>query len=160
VPGFGGYGAYLGVSDRFRGKGVGTRLWRLLIQRLQLDAACAGVGLPFVIWESRLPGPEASRVERAIGRSRLRLWERLGAWQVQGVTFLTPNFADPAGPPVPEQLFLVPVDVPAAAFDSNTLRKVVVRLHSRIYGMAERDPLARATLPSDCRPNLQPLGPV
>jgi hypothetical protein len=157
IPNFGGYGGYLGVADHCRGNGVGGRLWRLLIQRLQLDAACAGVSLPFVIWESRLPASGASAKEHANWRSRLRLWERVGAWQVHGVNFLTPNFAVPDGPPVAEQLFLVPVDLPAAAFDTAALRTVVAGLHHFVYGHAEGHSLVTATLPRDCRPRLRPL---
>jgi GNAT superfamily N-acetyltransferase len=155
VPGFGGYGGYLGVDPRYRGRGVGTRLWRLLIQRLQLDAACAGVPLPFVIWESRPPEkPE----EQAVWQSRLRVWGQLGAWQIEGVHFLTPNFADRDGEPVSLQLFLKPVDMPAAAFDATTLRSVVTGLHRFVYELPRDDDLATATLSPATRPRLQSLG--
>jgi hypothetical protein len=157
VPGYGGYGAYLGVTERCRGRGVGTRLWRLLKQRLQLDAACAGVPLPFLIWESRPPAPGASVAEETVWRARLRLWARVGAWLVQGVKFLTPNFADPDGCPVAEQLFLMPLEAPASAFDSATLHDVVAGLHRHVYGHSARDPLVGATLPRGCRLSLAPL---
>jgi GNAT superfamily N-acetyltransferase len=157
VPGFGGYGGYLGVDPRYRGRGVGARLWRLLIQRLQLDAACAGVPLPFVVWESRPPAQEAAEEEHTVWRSRLRLWAQVGAWRVGGVRFLTPNFADRHGPPVPLQLFLKPVDLPPAAFDATALRSVVAGLHRFVYELPSDDDLAITTLPTDARPTLQAL---
>lgn len=157
VPGFGGYGGYLGVDPQCRGRGIGSRLWRLLVQRLQLDAACAGVSLPFVIWESRPPAKDASEEEQAVWRSRLRLWSQVGAWRIGGVHFLTPNFADDQGPPVPLQLFLKPVDMPAAAFDSATLRSVVLGLHRFVYDLPGDDPLVSASLLPTSRPTLQPL---
>lgn len=157
VPGFGGYGGYLAVDPRFRGRGVGARLWRLLIQRLQLDAACAGVPLPFVLWESRAPAADAGPHDQAVWRSRLGLWARVGAYRIGGVHFLTPNFADDQGPPVALQLFLKPVDLPLAAFDAGLLRSLVSALHQNVYNLDRDDPLSAASLPRSLQPMLQPL---
>lgn len=155
VPGFGGYGGYLGVDPHYRGQGLGMRLWRLLIQRLQLDAACAGVPLPFVVWESRPPAKDAEASEQAIWRSRLRLWAKVGALRIGGVRFLMPNLMDPRRSPVGVQLFLKPVDLPPAAFDATVLRSVVSGLHRLIYELPDDDRLATATLPATVQPALE-----
>jgi hypothetical protein len=157
LPSYGGYGAYLAVDERQRGRGIGTRLWQLLVKRFQLDAACAGLPLPFVVWESRPPAQNAVAAERSMWRSRLRIWARLGAWRIAGVKVLTPNFGDPAGPPVVEQLFLLPVDTPAVAFDSNALRRVVSGLLRCVYHQAPGTSLYDSTLRLGSRPVLEPL---
>ena len=56
-----------------------------------------------------------------------------------GLRFLSPNCADPNGPPVPLELFLKPVDVPAAAFDAAALRLMVAGLHRYVYGLVGED---------------------
>jgi hypothetical protein len=111
----------------------------MLIQTLKVDAACAGVELPFVLWESHRPGADAPAREHANWQARVRLFERVGARQVAGLEFLSPNFADPDGPPVPLQLFLVPVDRPASAFTANALREVALGLRDYVYGTSAND---------------------
>src|SRR5262249_48064180 len=71
--------------------------------------------------------------------------------------FQSPNFADPAGPPVPLLLFLVPRQTPAAALDAEALRGVAAGLHEHVYGNDPGDPLYELTLPPDCRPELRPV---
>jgi GNAT superfamily N-acetyltransferase len=156
VPGFGGYACYLGVDARHRGRGTGTRLLRLLVRVFQVDAACEGVPLPFVMWESRRPESSATEEERAVWRARLRLFAKVGAFWIDGVDFLAPNFARRQGPPVPLQLFLIPVDQPAEAFDAAALRAVAAALHESVYGRSTGDPLFERTLPTGSRPVLRP----
>jgi hypothetical protein len=156
VPRFGGYASYLGVDPAFRRTGVGSRLLRLLTQVMQVDAACEGVPLPFTVWESRRPDPSAPAEDRDLWRARLRLFERVGAWWVSGLTFLAPDYARRKGPPVPLQLFLVPVVTPAEQFDSAALRQVAAGLYRGVYGRHEGDPLFDRTLPPSCRPVLRP----
>jgi GNAT superfamily N-acetyltransferase len=157
VAGFGGYVSYIAVSEEYRGRRVGFRLLELLIQVLKVDAACAGTALPFVVWESRQPEADALPEEQALWQSRLRLFGRVGAYQVNGLTFLAPNFSSRDEPPVPLQLFVVPVDLPVAAFDARRLREVAAGLHREVYGLTDNHPLVRHTLPLNCRPSLQPL---
>jgi GNAT superfamily N-acetyltransferase len=155
VPRLGGYACYLGVEASARGRGVGTQLLRLLVQVLQVDSACEGVALPFVVWESRRPEPDASAEEWANWRSRLRLFARLGAWWVAGLDFLAPDMDRRNGPPVPLQLFLLPVAVAAEALDAGALRGIAAGLLREVYGRAEDSPLVRQTLPPECRPELR-----
>jgi ribosomal protein S18 acetylase RimI-like enzyme len=157
VPGYGGYASYLGVEPRARGRGTGTRLLRLLLRVLQVDACGAGEPLPFLVWESRRPDPEAPAQEWDLWRSRLRLFEKVGGWWVAGLTLWAPNFARRQGPAVPLQLFLVPVDTPRAAFGAAALREVAAGLLREVYGRAEDDPLFAQTLPPDCRPEMRPV---
>jgi GNAT superfamily N-acetyltransferase len=157
VPSYGGYASYLGVDPKWRGRGTGTRLLRLLVRVLQVDACCEGVRLPFLVWESHRPDAGAPAAERDLWRARLRLFEKVGAWWVAGLTFWTPNFARRQGPPVPLQLFLVPVDTPREAFDAAALREVAAGLLREVYGRTEGDLLVEQTLPPDCQPSLQPV---
>jgi GNAT superfamily N-acetyltransferase len=157
VPDYGGYACYLGVDPQHRGRGTGTRLLQLLIQILKLDAVCEGTPLPFVVWESHAPEAEATEEERRLWEARLRLFERVGAWCIAGLTFHAPNFAHRSEEPVPLHLFLVPVDTPAERWGADALRNVAAGLLGRVYGRREGDPLFHRTLPPDCRPTLRPV---
>jgi GNAT superfamily N-acetyltransferase len=157
VPDFGGYACYLAVEPRRRRHGLGSRLLRLLMDVLRVDAAFEGVELPFVVWESHEPGPAAGEKERALWQARLRLFERVGARRVDGLTFFAPNFERRGGEPLPLRLFLVPRDRPAEAFDAAALRAVAAGLLEEVYGREPGDPLHRLTLPPDCAPVLRPV---
>jgi hypothetical protein len=156
IPDYGGYACYLGVDARQRGQGVATRLLRLLVQLFHLDAACEGTPLPFVVWESHRPDPGADERQWALWRARLRLFARVGAYWISGLTFLSPDFQSDDGPPVPLQLFLLPVDTSATDFDAEALRGVAAGLFRRIYHIDKGDPLFDESLPPDCRPLLRP----
>ncbi len=158
VPGYGGYACYLSVDPRQRRHGLGTRLLRLLTRVLQVDAGCEGVPLPFVVWESHAPTPDAPAEERQLWQARLRLFERAGGWWVSGLTFLAPNFARRQEGPVPLELFLVTVDAPPERFTPEALREVAAGLLCGVYGRRPGDPLFEQTLPPECRPVLRPVG--
>ncbi len=156
VPDYGGYACYLGVDARHRGRGIGTRLLRLLIKLFEVDAACEGAPLPFVVWESHRPNPGAPAAEWDLWRARVRLFERAGARWISGLTFLAPDFQRRGAPPVPLQLFLIPVETPAEAFDESALREVAAELYRRVYRRREGDPLFDRTL-AGAHPVLRPL---
>jgi ribosomal protein S18 acetylase RimI-like enzyme len=157
VPDYGGYACYLGVDPGQRRRGVGKRLLRLLIQVLRVDAACEGTALPFVVWESRQPPDDAPEEQWALWRVRLRLFERVGAWWIAGLTFMAPSFARGRERAVPLQLFLVPVDAAPDEFDVDRLRQVAAGLMRRVYGRNAGDSLFDETLCPTCRPTLQPV---
>jgi GNAT superfamily N-acetyltransferase len=157
VPGYGGYASYLGVDPRSRGRGIGTRLLRLLVRVLQVDACGSGEPLPFMVWESHRPDAGAPAEEWDMWRARLRLFEKVGGCWVAGLTLWTPNFERRHGPAVPLQLFLVPVETPRTAFDAAALREVAGGLLRDVYGRGEGGPLFERTLPPDCRPELRPV---
>jgi len=159
LPGYGGYACYLGVEPRFRGQGIGSRLMSLLVRVLQVDAACEGMRLPFVVVESHEPDAPESTKDSALWQARLRLFRRVGARHLSGLTFRAPNFMRRSAGPVPLQLFLIPVDRPAETFDGAALRGVAAGLLQHVYGRSDRDPLYRETLPPDCRPALEVLAP-
>lgn len=156
IPGYGGYLCYLGVADWVRRLGVGTRLFEQFFRVCAVDAGSTGEPLPFVVWESHRPEPDAPPAAWDLWTARTRLFDRVGGLWVEGVDFQSPNFAEDDGEPVPLQLFVKPVDAPAAAFDADRLRQLVGGLHERVYRNEPGEPLFDATLPPDCRPRLVP----
>ena len=160
VPDYGGYACYLGVDPTQRGRGAGTRLMRLLLCVLKVDAACEGVPLSFVVWESRRPEPDAPPEAWDLWKVRLRLFERLGAWWISDLPFLAPNFARRQGPPVPLQLFLIPMDKPPEAFTAASLRQVAAGLLREVYGRTPGDSLVDQVLAPGHHPALRPLADV
>ncbi len=162
VPGYGGYACYLGIDPAHRGSGTATRLLQLLIKLFAVDAACEGSPLPFVVWESHRPAAITAEAW-GLWRARVRLFARVGAWWVSGLTFLAPDFQHRGGSPVPLQLFVIPVETPAEAFDAAALRKVAAGLYQRVYRRRPGDPLFDQTLATthpQLRPAEEALGPA
>jgi hypothetical protein len=93
IPNYGGYLCYIGVADWARRMGVGTRLFDQFFRQMAVDAGELGSQLPFVIWESHRPGPLAPATEWDIWAARTKLFDRAGGLWVEGVDFLSPNFA-------------------------------------------------------------------
>jgi hypothetical protein len=156
LPGYGGYLCYVGVAPWARRLGVGTRLFGEFFRTMRADARAAGERLPFVVWESRRPDEPMTAAGRKLWAARVGLFGRVGGRWVEGVDFLSPNFADPRADPVPLQLFVKPVDLPVAAFTPGRLRRVVGGLHERVYRNRPGDALYAGTLPPGCRPRLVP----
>jgi GNAT superfamily N-acetyltransferase len=156
LPGYGGYVCYLGVDETFRRRGVGSRLFEQMFRVLAADAGAADEPLPFVVWESHKPGPGAAEADWKLWEARVRLFDRVGGLWLDGVELLTPNYGDETGPPVPLQLFVRPMEVPATAFDAERLRQVTAGLLERVYKARPGDPLYDGTLPPGCRPHLRP----
>lgn len=156
LPGYGGYVCYVGVDEKFRKRGVGTRLYHQMFRVLAADACAVDEPLPFVVWESHKPGPDAPEADWELWGARVRLFEKVGGLWIDGLELMTPNCAVEDGPPVPLQLFVKPVDLPAAAFDADRLKRVAAGLLERVYKARPGDPLHAATLPPGCEPRLRP----
>lgn len=159
LPGYGGYLCYLGVDERARKLGVGSRLFEQFFKVLRVDAGELGENLPFVIWESHRPESASPASDWENWTARTRLFDRVGGLWVDGVDFLSPNFADDEeaeAPPVPLQLFIKPLDVSESAFTSERLREVVGALHTRVYRNEPGSSLYDGTLPPGCEPRLRP----
>jgi hypothetical protein len=153
IPGYGGYLCYVGVADWARRMGVGTVLFEAFFEAVRADARAIGEPLPFVIWESHRPeiGGES------LWAARTRLFDRVGGYWVEGVDFLSPNFAsDDDLASVPLQLFVKPEDEPLSTFDPERLRELVAGLHELVYRNQPGDPLFDGTLTPDCEPELVP----
>ena len=156
LPGYGGYLCYVGVADWARRMGVGARLFDQFFKVLRVDVGELGEALPFVIWESHRPDPLAPPEDWENWTARTRLFDRAGGLWIDGVDFLSPNYEDDDAPPVPLQLFVKPLDTPAAAFTPAALRAVVGGLHERVYRNAPGSPAYDLTLPPSCAPRLRP----
>jgi ribosomal protein S18 acetylase RimI-like enzyme len=153
IPGYGGYLCYVGVAEWARRLGVGKKLFEAFFQAMQADANAAEEPLPFVVWESHRP-----EADEQLWNARVRLFDRVGGYWIEGVNFLAPNFAENEGEPVELQLFLKPMDRPVSAFHEARLLGVVHGLHERVYRIDEGDPLYEGTLEPGCRPKLVPAG--
>ena len=68
IPNYGGYLCYIGVADWARRMGVGTRLFDQFFRQMAVDAGELGAPLPFVIWESHRPKPDAPATNGTCGR--------------------------------------------------------------------------------------------
>jgi len=156
VPDFGGYVCYIGVDPEARGRGVAARLFEQMFRVLAVDAGAEGVALPFVLWESHRPADDAPEAEHELWSARIRLFDKVGAYWIDGIQFQSPNYVDRSGPPVPLELFLVPQHLPASAFDADRLREIIAALHAGVYGNGPGDALFEATLPVHCAPRLRP----
>lgn len=155
LPGYGGYVSYLGVSEKYRKRGVGTRLMSQMFKLLAADAGAVDEPLPFVVWESHRPGESAPAVDWKLWEARVRLFDKVGGLWLDGLELLTPNYADEDADPVPLQLFVRPADVPATAFDAERLRGVAAGLLEQIYRTGPGDPLYDGTLAA-AKPRLRP----
>jgi hypothetical protein len=158
IPNFGGYLCYIGVADWARRMGVGTRLFDQFFRQMMVDAGERGEPLPFVIWESHRPKPDAPPTDWDLWAARTKLFDRVGGHWIEGVEFQSPNFAaeDEAIDPVPLQLFLKPMTEPVSAFDSDRLKQIVTGLHREVYRYEPGDTLYDLTLPPGCQPRLRP----
>ena len=160
IPKFGGYLCYIGVADWARRMGVGTRLFDQFFRQMAVDAGETGEPLPFVIWESHRPKPDALAADWDLWAARTKLFDRVGGQWVEGVDFMSPNFAlnedDEDSSPVPLQLFVKPISEPAGAFDTDRLKQVVAGLHREVYHNEPGDTLHDLTLPPDAQPRLRP----
>jgi len=156
IPGYGGYLCYVGVADWARRMGVGTRLYEAFFQAMQADAKAADESLPFVVWESHRPEADAPDGDHDLWQARVRLFDRVGGMWIEGVDFLAPNFAEDDGEPVSLQLFVKPMDKPAAAFHEARLCGVIHGLHERVYRVDEGEELYERTLTPGCHPRLVP----
>ncbi len=156
LPGYGGYLSYLGVAESARRMGVGSRLMEAGAKMLAVDAALVGESLPFVIWESYRPSADEPEAAHQLWNARVRTFARVGGLWVDGVTCLTPNYADPDGPAVPLQLFVKPVDLLASHFQSEQLLGVVGGLLERVYRQKPGSPLYDGTFTPTTRLRLRP----
>jgi hypothetical protein len=159
LPGYGGYLCYVGVADWARRMGVGSRLYDQFFKVLRVDAGELGEALPFVLWESHRPDESATASDWDNWTARTRLFDRVGGLWIEGVDFLSPNFAfddEDEAPPVPLQLFLKPLDIPESAFTPERLREVVGGLHERVYQNEPGSRMYDGTLPLGLLPRLSP----
>jgi hypothetical protein len=159
IPNYGGYLCYIGVANWARRLGVGTRLLEQFFRQMAVDGGEVGCGVPFVIWESRRPDPDAPSAEWDLWAARTKLFDRVGGYWIEGVNFLAPSFAtaaDGSDEPVPLQLFLRPMDEPVASFEGDRLRSIVAGLHREVYHHEPGSPLFDQTLPPGCEPRLRP----
>ena len=151
LPGYGGYISYVAVEPRFRGQGVANKLYYFAYQLMRVDAFACNESLPFVIWESHFPGTGYE----SLWHARLRLFEHVGGFWIDGVTLPSPNWMDKTQPPIPLQLFLAPQDEPWNNFDAARVRDAVDGLLRRVYRAEPGEPEYDETLTVGCHPRLK-----
>ena len=146
LPGFGGYVCYLGVDASARRSGVATRLFEAIFSAFDADALKLGETVPLVVWESKRPAPDSDPAAQSLWQARLRSFARAGAYRVEGLTLLTPNYNEPGREPVPLQLFVKPRHEAVEIMMPTRLRKLAADLLQRVYRLPPDDELALATL--------------
>ncbi len=156
LPGYGGYVCYVGVDERFRKRGVGTRLFDQMFKVLAADAGAADEPLQFAIWESHKPSLDAPEADWKLWEARIKLFDRVGGLWIDGLELQTPNYGDEDAPPVTLQLFVKPIDSPASSFDGEKLKALAAGLLEQVYRLQPDDPRYDATLPAGCSPRLRP----
>lgn len=158
IPGYGGYVSYLGVADTYRRRGVGVALFEAMFLALRADAGAADEPLPFVVWESKQPAPDAPPADHALWSARLKLFGRAGGYLVDGIDLYTPNYDRVDAPPVMLKLFVKPVEYGVKAMTPARLHEVAAGLLDRVYRLPLADPFVQATLATAADPRLRPLG--
>ena len=139
--GFGGYLCYVAVDERFRKQGVATVLYDAFYAAMRADAKAAGEPLPFVLWESYRPNPDDGPAAMKLWQARVRLFERVGGLLAGGARSACAELPEPDAPPVPLQVFLRPMDEPAAAFDAVRFKQIIGDLYDRVLTAQPGDPL-------------------
>lgn len=155
IPDYGGYVSYLGVDSVARKRGLGTLLFESMFAAFRQDARNSNASLPFVVWESCKPALDDPASEWNLWAARMKLFERVGAYWIEGLDFLSPNFMEEEEEPITLQLFVKPVESAVTEFDSNRLRQIALGLQQKVYRLREDDPLVTGTLPPGCSPKLQ-----
>ena len=155
MPGFGGYLCYMGVAEWARRHGVGSRLFEQFFRVMALDAGITGEPLPFVLWESHRPRPEDPDTDWKMWNARVKLFDRVGGQWIEGIEFQSPSWLTPTQT-VPLQLFLKPMEVPAASYDPERLKAIVGALHEEVYRHKPGNAFYDATLVPGCSPRLKP----
>jgi hypothetical protein len=154
LPGFGGYVCYIGVDPVARGRGVGVRLMEQMFKVLAADAGANDESLPFVVWESHRPAEDAPAEDWQLWEARMRLFERVGGYWVDGLELQTPNYGEEETA-VPLQLFVRPVEKAVNSFTADDLRQVACGLLERVYRMQPGEALYDATLAGATAPRLR-----
>ncbi|QEL15659.1 GNAT family N-acetyltransferase [Limnoglobus roseus] len=134
IPGFGGYICYVGVSEKARKQGVGSRLFESMFTAFAADATYAGESLPFVIWESHRPTADEGEAAHRLWNARVRAFEKVGGLWVEGLELITPDYdnEDPTAS-VPLQLFVKPIGDSVASFTAPRLRTIAKELMEKVY---------------------------
>ena len=156
LPGYGGYICYVGVDERFRRQGVGKMLFEKMFSLLEADARASDEPLPFVIWESHRPETSAPEADWKLWEARVRLFDSVGGYWLEGIELPTPNFANPGGSPVPLQLFLRPMDLPADQLQGSRLTTVAAGLLEGVYKVCPGDPQFDQAIDGKHPPRLRP----
>lgn len=85
-----GFSVYLVVKPEERGKWLGQKLFKCSLERMRLDAGCAGVPFYGCVLEVERIEDAADEEDRVIRERRLRLFQYLGA------RIITSTYVQPA----------------------------------------------------------------
>lgn len=128
------YIAYLAVEENWRGKGVGTALFRSLVERW----AVAHPRPPhWVFLEVERPELARDSTAREICTRRIGFYERLGLQRIQA-DFQAPPLG-PELPVVPYWIYMLPMREPDLRSDA--IEHALTSLYREVYGLPEGHPL-------------------
>ncbi len=82
--------------------------------------------------------------------SRMKLFQKIGAFWVDGIQFYAPNYMENENEQeaIPLQIFIKPIRANLEQFDANKLIQIVKELHEKVYRHSLNHPLCRKTMAS------------
>ena len=152
MPGFAGYVSYMGVDDRYRGRGIGSSLYHAAFATFEKDAALVDERCPFTLWESR---PPEGHEDPAVWAARSKLFDKIGGYWADGLDLWAPNY-EVEYEPLPYQVFVKPMARPAEDFSPGRIRRLAHDHYRRTYDQRPGDDLYARTLAHRPRPRLRP----
>jgi ribosomal protein S18 acetylase RimI-like enzyme len=135
------YIAYLAARNDWRGRGVGTALFRSLV-----DTWMEGKSRPprWIFLEVERPELARNENERALRLRRIRFYERLGCRRIDS-DFQAPPLG-PKLPVVPYWILVLPLA--GADFSPRSLRAAILDIYHEVYGLDETHALVVHALKS------------
>lgn len=152
MPGFAGYVSYMGVDEKYRGLGIGAKLYETAFDVFKRDAKLVDEQLQFVLWESR---PDESGDHHSNWNARAKLFDKIGGYWADGLDLWAPNY-EVEYEPLPYQVFVKPVTMPVDEFSPSRIRRVAHDHYRRVYKQGPGDELYARSLAHRPRPRLRP----
>jgi GNAT superfamily N-acetyltransferase len=139
--------AYMAIRAEARGQGLGSQLFRRVVDQVTRDAIAMG-GPPALglCWEVERPRDAATSGERNLRERRIRFYLRLGAQLIGQVDFQAPPLR-PGLPAIPYHL-MFQASSPATALTRPLLVAVIETVLGHGYGLEHSAPFIQRALAS------------